>query len=271
MIPRHCSSVNRLLAGSPRLDNGASSYRKFRCAASTACAWSSASLIWSANTPGGGASTGVMLDWPEVSRDGHNFSSGVRSDDGVVSLPVASVDETRSLTGKSSGPNAAASADAVGEGGSVAAADAVLDCLPAESVGCPEVVSVGRRIGAYSGSDSLPVEVAAVLGDVRVVTAPDEAAGVPAPSVGVSSTTLRFSPSADGADGVSAARTAGDVDAATAETAEEPLCSVRSCRRRRMRSDLPTEGASLSLASTAGDVESATTDTAEEPVCSDNV
>ena len=271
MIPRHCSSVNRLLAGSPRLDNGASSYRKFRCAASTACAWSSASLIWSANTPGGGASTGVMLDWPEVSRDGHNFSSGVRSDDGVVSLPVASVDETRSLTGKSSGPNAAASADAVGEGGSVAAADAVLDCLPAESVGCPEVVSVGRRIGAYSGSDSLPVDVAAVLGDVRVVTAPDEAAGVPVPSVGVSSTTLRFSPSVDGADGVSAARTAGDVDAATAETAEEPLCSVRSCRRRRMRSDLPTEGASLSLASTAGDVESATTDTAEEPVCSDNV
>ena len=212
-----------------------------------------------------------MLDWPDVSRDGHNFSSGVRSVDGVLSLPVASVDETRSLTGKSSGPNAAASADAVGEGGSVATADAVLDCLPAEPVGCPEVMSVGRRMGAYSGRDSLPVDVAAVLGDVRVVTAPDEAAGVPAPSVGVSSTTLRFSPSADGADGVSAARTAGDVDAATTETAEEPLCSVSSCRRRRMRSDLSTDGTSLSLANTAGDVESATTDTAEEPVCSDIV
>ena len=254
MISRHCSSVNRLLAGSPRLDNGASSYKKFRCAASAACACSRASLTWSANTPGGGASTGVATDWPEVSRDGHNRSSGVRSDDGVVSLPVASVDETRSLTGKSSGPNAAASADAVGEGGSVAAADAVLDCLPAESVGCPVVVSVGRRIGAYNGRDSLPVDVAAVLGDVRVVTAPDEAAGVPSPSVGVSSTTLRFSLPADGANGVSMARTAGDVDAATTDTAEEPECSVNSCRRRRMRSDLSTDGASLSLASTAGDV-----------------
>ena len=89
-----------------------------------------------------------MLDWPDVSRDGHNFSSGVRSVDGVLSLPVASVDETRSLTGKSSGPNAAASVDVVGEGGSVAAADTVLDCLPAESVGCPVVVPVGRRMGA---------------------------------------------------------------------------------------------------------------------------
>ena len=96
--------------------------------------------------------------------------------------------------------------------------------------------------------------IAAVLGDVRVVTAPDEAAVVPAPSVGVSSTTLRFSLPADGADGVSMARTAGDVDAATTDTAEEPECSVNSCRRRRMRSDLSTDGASLSLASTAGDV-----------------
>ena len=96
-----------------------------------------------------------------------------------------------------------------------------------------------RRIGAYNGSDSLPVEVAAVLGDDRDVTAPDEAAGVPVPSVGVSSTTLRFSPSAEGADGVSTANTAGDVDAATTDTAEEPVCSARSCRRRRMRSDAP--------------------------------